>query len=358
MKDLSAYYISRRALWHTAQAIRRGHITVGFIGGSITEPESGKRWSEKVINWLVETFPGVAVDVENAAKGATGTLSGILYMDEDILPRGCDLVFVESAVNDHEPAFGPCREGELRRLLAADAFDVVLTYTYHQSMYKDFLDGVLPPSIRDWEALAEHYRVSSVFMSRYAFDLTLQGCLRWEEWLPDGLHPAHAGSRLYAEPVCELLAGQIDTAAAESIPLPAPLHPDHWENTHRLPWEAVTRHGACRLERFCRLPSVEQVMCTASMTSRLTFTFEGRGLILRKTENARCAGFRLLIDGEELMTDAGPIPDWGRDAADWVREFTTGAVLPVGRHEAELIPVFAEGRLGCQFELCDIGVIG
>ena len=145
MRDCTQYIHARRPLYHTAEAIRRGHITIGFIGGSITEPVAdGHRWSGKIVDWFVAEFPGLIVDEENAAKGATGSLNAILRVEDDILAYNCDLVFVETAVNDGEKAWGACREGILRKLMKNDVCDVVLTYTYSQAMYETMLAGKLP----------------------------------------------------------------------------------------------------------------------------------------------------------------------------------------------------------------------
>ena len=150
MRDCTQYIHARRPLYHTAEAIRRGHITIGFIGGSITEPVAdGHRWSGKIVDWFVAEFPGLIVDEENAAKGATGSLNAILRVEDDILAYNCDLVFVETAVNDGEKAWGACREGILRKLMKNDVCDVVLTYTYSQAMYETMLAGNLPQTILD-----------------------------------------------------------------------------------------------------------------------------------------------------------------------------------------------------------------
>lgn len=357
MNDLNKYIISRRPLYHTAEAIRRGHITIGFIGGSITEPAGSKRWADKIADWFVAEYPGVIVDVENAAKGATGSLSSILYTDDSILPYNCDIVFIESAVNDGPEAWGPCREGVLRKLLKNNSCDIVITYTYAQSMYDSFLNNELPDTIKDWEKIAAYYKISSVFMSRYTFDLVMQGFLLWEEWLPDGLHPEHAGSRLYAEPVCFLLKEQINSSSSSSVPLPIPLYSDNWENTCRMPLSNIKRNGAWRMIHERRIPTVSHILFTASMKSTLIFSFEGRGLIIRIMMNGFHAAYRLRIDGGDWIEMTDPVPDWAVNANDWVREDLPIKDLPAGIHTAEIVPVFLNGGRGSSFELCGIGVI-
>ena len=233
----------------------------------------------------------------------------------------------------------------------------MLTYTYSQAMYETMLAGKLPQTILDWEELAEHYQLSSVHMARYTFDLVMDGFLRWDEWLPDTLHPDHAGSRLYAEPVCRLLRREIDTARPVSIPLPAPLHADNWENVHILPFDQVERVGAWRQVHERRLPSVHHMLCTSSMTSSLRFEFEGTGLLLHLLSGGLFAAYKIRIDGGEWIDKNDPLPAWGLNATDWLREDVPVSGLPAGRHTAEIAPEFAQGGRATRFQLGMIGVI-
>src|SRR5688500_18389521 len=90
----------RSGLRRTRAAIDRRQITLGFIGGSITDGRTGYSWPEATIAWFCRTFPGVRVIVENAAIGATGSELACFRARRDLVDRGCDLVFVEYAVND------------------------------------------------------------------------------------------------------------------------------------------------------------------------------------------------------------------------------------------------------------------
>ena len=90
----------RGGLHHTLEAIKAGSLTLGFIGGSITDPRPEWNWPEAVIAWFVERFPGVRIYVENAAIGATGSDLAVFRAQRDLIDHDCDLVFVEFAVND------------------------------------------------------------------------------------------------------------------------------------------------------------------------------------------------------------------------------------------------------------------
>jgi hypothetical protein len=63
----------RGALQRTRRQLLSRALTVGFIGGSITDARPGWNWPEVVCAWLVENFPAARLRVENAAIRATGS---------------------------------------------------------------------------------------------------------------------------------------------------------------------------------------------------------------------------------------------------------------------------------------------
>ncbi len=356
MMNMDKYIRVRSDLHNTVAAIRRGKLTIGFVGGSITEPVRGMRWSDKIADWFCLNFPGLELHVENSGKGATGCLSAIMRVEEDIVAYGCDLVFVETAVNDAENTWGPCREGVIRHLLRSGKTDVVLGYTFCQGWYEGLLQGREHPSVLDWEELAEHYRLSSVFMGGFALDLNKGGFLRWEEWLPDGLHPEHAGSRIYSLAMAHLLRKEIENPRNDPFVMPAPLHEDNWESLQVIPLEEIRKHGAWRIIREYRVPAVKRVLYTPSVTSTLSFEFDGRGVIIDLLMSGFNMGYRIRFDGGEWTEMVAPAPDWAFDAIDWVRQ-DLHMCENTGHHVAEIEPRFLPNGRGTAFSLCHVGVV-
>ena len=200
----------RRPLGRTWRAAEAGYLNVGFLGGSITAGWD-RQWPDPVLNWLVERFPAAVIAGENAAIGATGSDSGCLRVDREIIERGCHLAFVEYAVNDFEKESvrrARSREGLLRKLLAAGV-DVVLVHTFRQEMYAEMMAGRVPDSIADFEALALHYGLGSVWAGLHALNEVRAGQMHWDEWLPDTLHPGPRGSLSYGRAVIDFLEGEL-----------------------------------------------------------------------------------------------------------------------------------------------------
>ncbi|APC39751.1 SGNH/GDSL hydrolase family protein [Clostridium estertheticum] len=198
----------RRDLKRTIEAIKREKLTIGFIGGSITDSRGRNRWPEPVTAWFVDKFPNVKIIIENAAIGGTGSELGVFRVKRDIIERNCDLIFVEFAVNDNDlpkEKTMRTREGLLRKLLASGKSDLVLTYTFCMEMYEEMINSKVPSTINEFEILANHYDISSVWMGLYALDEVMRGLIRMEEWVPDGLHPDLRGSYSYGQSIIKFL---------------------------------------------------------------------------------------------------------------------------------------------------------
>ena len=93
------------------------------------------------------------------------------------------------------------------------------------------------------------------------------------------------------------------------------------------------------------------------MTSSLRFEFEGTGLLLHLLSGGLFAAYKIRIDGGEWIDKNDPLPAWGLNATDWLREDVPVSGLPAGRHTAEIAPEFAQGGRVTRFQLGMIGVI-
>ena len=366
-------YQHRGGLRRTLQAIKRGAVTLGFIGGSITDGRVDWNWPEPVTAWFVEQFPGVRVTVENAGIGATGSDLAVFRAQRDLLDRGCDLVFIEFAVNDLGTPTEQrmrSREGLVRKLLATASCDIVFTYTYSQPMYSEMVAGQVPASIAEFEQLGDHYQIGSVWMGLNALQEVMKGRMRWEEWLPDGLHPQFRGSLSYGQSVATFLEKELRQFPSQStIPtgdaLPAPFNLNNWEKAYMLPFSEVKLTGPWSVRNWPKLYWIDRVLHTAAIGAKLAFTFEGRGLQLGFDFGKTSAEFSYRLDGGAWQKSNRDRPDWcGPDS--WYRIFPVADDLAPGRHTFELevvhgvsapTVVLPGNYAGTNFNLALIGVI-
>lgn len=332
---------TRSALPRTARALKSGRLTLGFIGGSITA-DNGGNWPDPVASWFLQSFPSVRLVIENIAVGATGSDSGCLRADREIIARNCDLCFVEYAVNDQiipTDKRSRTREGLIRKLRAA-GIDVVLVYTFAQSMYADMAEGRVPASIAEFEILAAHYQLSSVWAGLHALNEVRAGRLKWHQWLPDMLHPSPRGSLSYGEAVIRFLDTAIATADSDPADiaagsLPEPINLGHWQHTKVFDLAFVQTEGPWLLKRVHDYKHLDQVLETNAPGSRLTIPFNGRGLVLIFEYGKLSAEFRHRLDGGAWTAVERQRQDWAGDRGR-VDPFLVSDELPAGDHVFEM----------------------
>lgn len=354
----------RSPLRRSRAALAAGRLTVGFLGGSITAPKTGTRWPEPFAAWLVARFPGVRVTIENAALGATGSDLAVFRTGPEIIARGCDVVFVEYAVNDHDTPTvrrNRTREGMLRQLRAAGV-DVVLVYAFCPEMLAAMEAGRLPESIAEFEELASHYGVASVRAGLHAWREVRAGVLSWHDWLPDGLHPETRGSLSYAQSVIALCAAEWTDAGEEKVAarenLPPARDPRCWANVRLLELDTPERAGPWTLRRWGGCPGMDRVLHTTAGGARLRLVFAGRGLVLGFDFGQLSGEVRYRIDAGAWQTTARDRPAWCGDSG-WFRPVVIADELETGRHEFELetLAVAVPGGIGGVTAIGLLGVI-
>ena len=301
MKDINV----RGELSRFKEGISKGKVKIGFAGGSITTALTPSNWPTYVRGWLVDKFKEVRFSFYNAAIGATGSLCALALVDGELIDKGCDLVFVEYAVNDdgvdHEER-ERTREGLIRRLLAS-GIDVVIVYSFYQGMYKDVSTGIVPASIVDFERLAEHYSISSVDMASTAYDQVKRGVLPYNMWLPDGTHPQHLGSYIYASLVTQFFDEELAREDSVSIKkcgeMPTPLNKMHWQNISAIDFDEVKTNGSWFVEREVFVPWFGERLVSYAPGDSLSFEFFGRALAIVFNYGKASAKIEYSIDGGE-----------------------------------------------------------
>ncbi|HEY8459451.1 MAG TPA: SGNH/GDSL hydrolase family protein [Blastocatellia bacterium] len=216
-------------------------VTVAYLGGSITAG-AGASAPEKtsyralVTDWLRKRYPKSEITELNASINNTGVTGGSLYgalrARRDVIAYKPDLVFIEFAVNDTNENEIPVKkgvEGLLRQLLvAAQPPEIVMLYATiaQRGVHAEWHDAV-----------AAHYRVSSINMQDRVWSLIDGGKIKASEFWPgisrpaaswkDSPPPSDAGHKIYADFIISFLAEQ---EKLKSMPimrnLPPPLVSD------------------------------------------------------------------------------------------------------------------------------------
>lgn len=346
----------RSGLPFTKKAIESGKFTFGVLGGSISENKVPHNWTVPFMTMLNKQYEGLTIVEENAAIGSTGSIVGLARMDRDIISRNPDLVFVEYAVNDwntpREQRVAAV-EGIIRRLINYGKCDIVLVYTFQKEMYPYLMQDELPPTVADYEAIADHYGLNSAFVGKYVFDMNKAGLIKWHEWLPDNLHPRYRGSGEYARCIWEVITGGLSNQNTDNRGI-APLNPACWENAVIVPTESLPVKWPFYISRYGKKNFVDHVIHTSAIGAEFEFNFEGTGAAFVFDFGRQSAEFDIYVDGELQPYVFRERPDWLGEN-DWLLPTVVGG-LKKGKHTIKMITKYGYGA-GCDGTEFDLAFI-
>lgn len=185
------------------KAMRGEAITVGFLGGSITQgclsstPKTC--YAYLVYRWWCEKFPKAAVTYVNAGIGGTTSQFGVARADSDLLSKEIDFTVVEFSVNDKDNEhFLETYEGLIRKIYRYRTEPAILIVN---SVY--YSDGV--------NAQAQHIKIGKAYdlpcvsMKPTLYEKVLDGTYTSRDVTADDLHPNDEGHGLMAEVIIHFL---------------------------------------------------------------------------------------------------------------------------------------------------------
>lgn len=283
-----------------AKARRGEQITLGVIGGSITEGSlatvPARSYVARLRAWWSDTFPRSEIRLVNAGISGTGSLYGAFRAQRDLLEAKPDLVVIEFAVNDAS-ADAPAYEGLVRQILARPNAPALLLL---------FMMWEGGGNLQEMQApIGAHYRLPMVSFRDALWPEMAAGRLRWQDFLVDAAHPNDAGHAIAARLVTTLLDDADKTeapAAAPLAPLPPPLHSDAYQFVS---WRRAVSLTPSRNDGWTRIADDKgTVFWTGTEASgQVSFEFTGTGLaavVKRPPDDA--GGVQFWVDGAKALT--------------------------------------------------------
>jgi lysophospholipase L1-like esterase len=180
-------------------------VTIGFIGGSITQGAMASNWEKDYVHlvdgWWRRQFPGSSISLINAGMGASSSQVGAARVQTDLLDHAPNFVVVDFSVNDaNADKFKETFEGLVRKILLCDSEPGVIILNNIE-----YDNG--------FSSQPEHSEVGiyydlPVLSMRESFYVAMRGGLfALDEISPDGLHPNDIGHELLADLICHYLNG-------------------------------------------------------------------------------------------------------------------------------------------------------
>ena len=317
-----------------AKAKRGEPVTVGIIGGSVTQGAGAssamtRGYAALFANWWKLTFPKSKLTYVNAAIGGTGSLFGTHRIERDLLGSQPELVIVEFSINDDDTEqLGQMYEGVMRQILRKPWQPAAISFTVWGGA-----GHIGHPST--WhEKVARHYALPMV-SARVAVSPEIQdGQLKLEELMADVIHPNDRGHRVLAATLIyyfEQVLGALpdDAKIPAPGPVPGPVLTDRFEQASIVPAWQLQVTQAKDYTRYLGK------WCGGFKDSELTFKFTGAGTVtigFERSSTRQMAQAEVRVDGgAPVLLDAA----WGLSFS-MEQYLEVAANLPHGKHTVTL----------------------
>lgn len=332
------------------KAMRGEAVTVGFLGGSITQgclssaPETC--YAYLVYRWWCEKFPKAAVTYVNAGIGGTTSQFGVARADSDLLSKEIDFTIVEFSVNDKDNAhFLETYEGLIRKIYSYRTEPAVLIVN---SVYYNDGENAQTQHVK----IGKAYDLPCVSMKPTLYEKVLDGTYTSRDVTEDDLHPNDEGHGLMSEVIIsflemvyeELQSGIEAEDNHLDVKKMTPVTPNAYENSVRYQndnsdtimtnnegFTADTQQQHDIREIFRRGWTADK------KGAHIGFDIEGSciGVQYRKSVAKPTCVARAVVDGDTdkaVLLDGNFEETWG----DSLHLDTVAEHLPYGKHHVEI----------------------
>ena len=337
-------------------------ITVGYIGGSITEgigsPDANTCWAKLSHSALCEMYPDTKINYVNAGLSGTNSTLGIARAERDLYSEYTpDIVFIEFAVNNGgEQMDKDSYESLVRKVLEKDNDPaVVLLFTVLKNEY----------SCQPWMTMVgEYYGLPMISVGNAINPMFHAGLMEWEKYSDDESHPNAWGHALVSDFVRNYFEQVKETADAgeaggiAALPSEA-IYSIAYKDMRLLERDQLTALNAEIIDGFKESDSVITSFSngwrySAKGGAALKFTAEFKTLFLVFHCN-NADGFadaQVYIDGVLVNSVSSNRPGgWGNPEAyiAWSTEEDAAS------HEVEIRVEQSDSRM--YYGLCGVGIV-
>lgn len=208
-------------------------LTIGFIGGSITQgclsSVHETCYAYLTYDWWKRTFPKANLTYCNAGIGGTTSHFGVGRVTQDLLSFHPDFIVVEFSVNDEcTEFFEETYESLIRRIYTSEEKPAIL-------IVNNVCYDTGENAQRIHNRIGEYYQIPCVSMQSSIYPEVANGAIKNRDITEDDLHPNDDGHALVAEVITyylEKVYQDIDTEEVEPQ-YPNPLTKNRYEDAIR-----------------------------------------------------------------------------------------------------------------------------
>lgn len=331
---------AREGLPNVCDKIRKTDtIRIAYFGGSITAQQG---WRVQSFDYLQKRFPSAVFSQIDASMGGTGSLLGVLRLDNDVLRYQPDLVFVEFAVNDSntpDTTVEQTMEGIVRKIWRKNPYcDICFVYTIKEDLLKMMDGGKLHSTVCAMERVAEAYQIPSVYLPYDVLMLLSQNKLvmrtpkgvmlrvsgdelnnrfvpKQEEdgkiyFSPDGVHPyLNTGHVLYTQVLKRALDNIMSEPGKQYSHSLAPLlSSDNYEYAKRISFDSMDLRGKWvkadeNSDLYKSFKRHFDELWIGEIGATVKFRFYGKGLVCYDIMSPEGCRLEVIVDGQKFFID-------------------------------------------------------
>jgi Lysophospholipase L1 and related esterases len=303
------------------RAKRGEKLTLGFIGGSITQGSLSSTpltcYAYRVYEWWNQKFIQADFTYINAGIGGTTSQFGVARVQSDLLEYRPDLVIVEFSVNDENTQhFLETYEGLIRKIYSDSNEPAILIV--NNVRYDDGSNAQ-----EQHNKIGKAYQIPCVSMKSSIYLKIQEGAINNRDITPDDLHPNDLGHELVADVITcflEKVYGDLQKEEVAIKEMISPITQNSYQNSRRYQNNSTNY----RSDGFCIDNTKQEAITqffkngwTASKKgSSIVFEVEGTGISVqfRKSVNKPTPIAAAIVDDNEesmVILDGNFDEDWG-----------------------------------------------
>lgn len=326
-------------------------VTVGFIGGSITQGTSAGNelcYAKLTADWLQQTYSSAKVNYVNAGIGATGSYIGVHRVTADLLSKNPDLVFVEFSVNDtteNTERNKDSYDSLLRTIWKSSTNPAIITIATTQENGTSFQD--------QHAEIVKHYDLPMISYKNTILDTIGHGDIVWKDISDDDIHPNVPGHKIVSQLLQAYISDvdkDIDSISGDESDFSTPATKASFENGSLLTLaqagDAVTMNGEFKVNEanfggFDGYWFFKGSNKTDLSSTNLTFKVNAKEIGILYGKYTKAGGTADIYIDDELVTtlNADFTGGWGNyvECAQ-LKSFDTA-----GEHIVKIVPKTTDG---------------
>ena len=219
-QNFTPYINYRDPLTHTYKCLTKDKsLNVVYFGGSVTAGYGASApdtysWRALSQKWFQTNFPQVNFNFINTAIGESGTYLGVYRVQQDVIAKKPDLLFIEYAINDsYQYSSKPDKAKEMAALqyesivrevrTALPECDIVTLLVTDQNALRLLPD--LYKTAAGHEIIAAAYNIPTINVGAALVNSLNDVTAEWNKYFIDTVHPSDSGYAKYFECIEEYL---------------------------------------------------------------------------------------------------------------------------------------------------------